>query len=93
LYFVSQISKNNRFDPSINGPENLKKVGDRYPYWDNTLQQDAGGGLARFDGQDWKVYDKSNSNLPDNEVNKIIVDKNDYIWMGTYAGLTLFKPY
>ena len=32
------------------------------------------GGLAKFDGSNWIVYDTSNSNIPTNNINCIAID-------------------
>jgi len=43
-----------------------------------------GGGLAKFDGNDWTVYDTSNSGLPGDRVKTIAIDENNTKWIGTY---------
>jgi ligand-binding sensor domain-containing protein len=53
--------------------------------WIGTL----GGGLAKFDGTNWTVYDTSNSMLSDNGVLALAVDGNN-IWIGTGGGLGMF---
>ncbi|MDD2563387.1 MAG: T9SS type A sorting domain-containing protein, partial [Salinivirgaceae bacterium] len=42
-----------------------------------------GGGLAKFDDTDWKVYNTSNSGLPYNSVCTIAIDENNIKWIGT----------
>jgi len=37
--------------------------------------------------QEWVFYNKSNSNLTDNQINKLGIDKNDIKWIGTANGL------
>jgi hypothetical protein len=55
-----------------------------------------GKGLAMFDGIDWKVYNTSNSGLPDNNVRSIAIDGSGNKWIGTGGlfvqgkGLALF---
>jgi sugar lactone lactonase YvrE len=54
------------------------------PYWDG--QQWVGGGLAKFDGVDWTVYNTSNSGLPSDFVWAIAIDNAGNKWIGTYYG-------
>jgi ligand-binding sensor domain-containing protein len=42
-----------------------------------------GGGLAKFDGVNWTVYNTSNSGLPDNYVYAIAIDGQGNKWIGT----------
>ena len=46
-----------------------------------------GGGICRFDGKDWKTFNKSNG-LPVNEVGDgaAAVDKEGNVWFGTRGG-------
>ncbi|MFA5031379.1 MAG: two-component regulator propeller domain-containing protein [bacterium] len=44
------------------------------------------GGLVKFDGTTWVVYDTSNSELPDNSIQTLIIDKNGNKYIGTYKG-------
>jgi hypothetical protein len=48
------------------------------------------GGVGKFDGTTWKVYDNTTSSLPDNNINVITVDGNNNIWIGTSNGLSKF---
>jgi signal transduction histidine kinase/ligand-binding sensor domain-containing protein/CheY-like chemotaxis protein len=66
----------------------------------NTLVQGADGylwlgtyyGLVRFDGIDFKVFDKSNTpQLPSNQVSSLAVDKQGVLWIGTSKGLVELK--
>jgi ligand-binding sensor domain-containing protein len=50
----------------------------------NGLEQ--GGGLAKFDGINWTVYNTSNSGLPDNYVYAIAIDGQGNKWIGTLGG-------
>jgi ligand-binding sensor domain-containing protein len=49
-------------------------------------------GLLKFDGQSWIIYDTSNSDLPNNELFAVEVDKEDNIWIGHSEdyGVTIF---
>ncbi|MBZ0200728.1 MAG: T9SS type A sorting domain-containing protein [Ignavibacteriaceae bacterium] len=42
-----------------------------------------GNGLAKFDGANWTVYNKTNSGLPDNDVSSIAIDGGGNKWIGT----------
>ena len=44
------------------------------------------GGLAKFDGGNWTVYDTSNSRLPHDRVTSLAIDEQGNIWMGTHGG-------
>jgi hypothetical protein len=44
------------------------------------------GGLAKFDGVNWTVYNTSNSGLPDNYVRAIAIDGQGNKWIGTDGG-------
>lgn len=52
---------------------------------DNTIIPDEE--LNRPDFPEWVIYNKSNSNLTDNQINAISIDKNDVKWVGTAKGL------
>ncbi len=45
-----------------------------------------GGGLARFDGVNWKIYTTSNSAIPSNIVNWVAIDSIGSIWLATGKG-------
>lgn len=45
-----------------------------------------GGGLLRFDGNQWQSYTVSNSSLPSNSVVSLCLDKEQNLWIGTYGG-------
>ncbi|KAF0152801.1 MAG: Peptidase S8/S53 subtilisin kexin sedolisin [Ignavibacteria bacterium] len=49
-----------------------------------------GGGLAKFDGIKWKVFNTFNSLLPSDVVYSLAVDNNNNIWIGTVDGLAKF---
>ncbi len=53
-----------------------------------------GGGLARFDGVNWTVYDTSNSELPDNRLYYLAIDDaKGNVWIGTEnGGLAVYRP-
>ncbi|MDD5528643.1 MAG: T9SS type A sorting domain-containing protein [bacterium] len=49
-----------------------------------------GGGLAKFDGTNWTLYDTLNSGLPDNWITAIAIEGNNK-WIGDYDdGLVKF---
>jgi hypothetical protein len=45
-----------------------------------------GGGLAKFDGTNWTVYNTSNSGLPHNYIYTLAIDQSNVKWIGTYGG-------
>ena len=44
------------------------------------------GGLAKFDGVNWRVYNRLNSGLPHNWVSAIAIDRQGNKWIGTLGG-------
>ncbi len=48
-----------------------------------------GGGLSRFDGEEWTSYTVADG-LPGNHVFMLHVDPNDELWIGTNNGLARF---
>jgi ligand-binding sensor domain-containing protein len=51
----------------------------------------SGGGLAKFDGMSWTIYNRSNSGLPSNTVYAIAIDEQGNKWIGTeWGGLAKF---
>ena len=60
-------------------------------FWNDSTQTEMGGGMAQFDGSNWKVYDTSNSGLPSDDVLSIAIDASGNKWIGTDAGLAVFK--
>jgi len=53
------------------------------PYWDGS--QTVGGGLVKFDGTNWTVYDTSNSELPSNYLYNLTIGKDGNIWEIAYG--------
>ncbi len=50
------------------------------------------GGLVKYDGTNWTIYDETNSPLPTNQMNAMVFDKYGNIWIGTdYYGLFKFS--
>lgn len=45
------------------------------------------GGLVRFDGKKWEVYNTYNSIIPHDYVCSVAVDKNGNKWIATFGGL------
>jgi len=48
------------------------------------------GGVAKYDGTNWTLYNASNSGLPADMVYSLAVDKNRDLWIGTTYGLAKF---
>ncbi len=44
------------------------------------------GGLAKFDGSSWQVFNTSNSGLPHNNVQAISISPSNTLWMATKGG-------
>lgn len=67
-----------------------------YPYGGKSIAFDSSGnlwttstisGAYKYDGVNWTSYDMYNTEMPYNEVNAVVVDKNDTKWFGTSKGL------
>ncbi len=73
-----------------------------YPYYvGNTIVTDSSGsvfigtywdGLYRYDGENWHVYDTSNSGLLNNNINAIAL-KNNGLWLGSELGVVDFTNF
>ena len=49
------------------------------------------GGLAKFDGTKWTVYNTDNSDLPSDCIKTLVADSQENIWVGTNNGLAKFN--
>lgn len=49
-------------------------------------------GLNRYDGSNFKVYNKRNSTLQGNGIAKLLLDKRNQLLIGTYNGLYIYDP-
>ena len=49
-------------------------------------------GVTCFDGQVWKTYNKTNSNILSNNVSSIYVDSLGKVWFGTDKGVSVLTP-
>lgn len=61
--------------------------------WCNSLNQSNMmncKGLIRYDGNNWTLYDQSNSLLPSNTIYNIYADTNDTIWTACAGGAAKF---
>ena len=51
-----------------------------------------GGGLAKFDGHEWTVYDEANSDLPKDFIYSVSIDAGNNKWLGVWkGGIVKFK--
>lgn len=49
------------------------------------------GGISRFDGTSWRVFNKTNRALPSNDYRTLAVDSRNRVWAGSWgAGIALF---
>ena len=48
-------------------------------------------GLARFDGYEFTVFNKSDGSLPANSITALAADPDGSLWIGTARGLTRFR--
>ena len=56
-----------------------------FDYWSGEKWIGTYGGLAKYDGNNWKVYKESNSGIPSNYINAIAIDSATK-WIGTVGG-------
>ncbi len=64
-----------------------------WPYRDWRYPQDyvfIGGGLAKFDGTTWTVFNTRNSPLPHDAIEALAVDAKGNLWVGTDGGAAKF---
>lgn len=54
--------------------------------WVGTLSN----GLARFDGEEWRLFTTKNSSLPDDGILALAPDPDGAVWIGTGAGVARF---
>ncbi|MCP4649784.1 MAG: T9SS type A sorting domain-containing protein [PVC group bacterium] len=47
--------------------------------------------MARFDGASWTVYDTSNSSLPANTINSLVIDGNGEMWMVAFEPFGYYR--
>lgn len=48
-------------------------------------------GIAKYDGDNWRIYNEGNSDIPENDVEVMAIDKKGTVWIGTeYGGLAEF---
>ena len=38
-------------------------------------------GIAKYDGNSWVIYDTSNTDFPNSDINSIAIDKNNLVWI------------
>lgn len=58
----------------------------------NGMTYGSSGGLIKYDGNNWFLYDTSNSDLPSNDIASITTDNVGNKWIGTYnAGLVKYN--
>ena len=48
-------------------------------------------GLARFDGYEFVVFNKTNCDLPDNSITALAAANDGGLWIGTSNGLTQYR--
>jgi len=51
-----------------------------------------GGGLLKYDGESFTLFDNSNSRLRSNTVYAVTADLRNNIWIGTNSGLYVYNP-
>lgn len=54
-------------------------------------RENSSGGLVKYDGKNWTVFNKSNSPITTNQLTAMAFDKYENIWIGTDWGKGLWK--
>ena len=49
-------------------------------------------GIARFDGNAFRVFNRVTANLPSNDVKNLYEDSKGNLWVGTSSGLAVYRP-
>ncbi len=59
------------------------------PEWVNGAY--TGGGLARYDGANWQIFNTENSDLPSNSINHVVIGPDGTLWVATVdAGIASY---
>lgn len=69
---------------------NVMAVDDSMHVWAGIKSTFGTYGLGKYNGTSWFKFNKSNSNIPDNNVRAIAFDQKDSVWVGTASGLAKF---
>lgn len=91
LFEINDTIITNHLLQSAGFAPNLSTTGVDFDTYNNKWVAVYNGGIAKFDGVNWTIYNTSNSGLPDNKVWSIAVDQNNVVWIGTETqGLVRF---
>ncbi len=91
LFEINDTIITNHLLQSAGFAANLSTNGVDFDSYNNKWVAVYNGGIAKFDGANWTIYNTSNSGLPDNKIWSIAVDHNNVVWIGTETqGLVRF---
>ncbi|HED38550.1 MAG TPA: T9SS type A sorting domain-containing protein [Ignavibacteria bacterium] len=74
----SELPTNNVSDMKFDKEGNLWIATFEYDFRNTNL-----GGVSKFDGNNWTIYNQNNSPIPTDQITKIEFDKNGNLWIGT----------
>jgi len=74
----SNLPTNNVSDIKLDKENNLWIATFEYDFRNTNL-----GGISKFDGSNWTIYNKTNSPIPTDQITKIEFDKKGNLWIGT----------
>jgi ligand-binding sensor domain-containing protein len=81
----SALTSNRVTDLAIDKNDNLWGGTATYDYWDDTLNTNITktACLFKYNGEDWTIYDTSNSGLPTNYISTLAFDSKNVLWVST----------
>ena len=82
------MNKNKIRELTIENPNTCIAIDSKGFKWIGTN----GSGLLKYDGYEWKLFNKLNNGLINDTILSITIDKDDKIWVGTINGVSLLTP-
>jgi ligand-binding sensor domain-containing protein len=83
----SALTSHRVTDLAIDKNDNLWGGTATYDYWDDNLNTSITktGCLFKYNGEDWIIYDTSNSGLPTNNISTLAFDSKNVLWVSARA--------
>ena len=96
IFFILIISKLNSqpqwiyYNPNNSGLPDWGTTDIAFDSLNNKWIGTAFGGLAKFNGSTWTIFDTLNSPIPSNKIYAVAIDKKNILWIATDKGVTKF---